>query len=202
MNSKRREYPRLNIKMQDSGQIVWVQGLFFTLILAIVMYAQLQLAAWQSASVYLEDALAASNLASALIDIEEYGKTHKILIRDEERAFEIYQEALKANLQLDDSWECTSKELLVGPVEIVDYIIYNVDGEAVETVRVGKDGQVIERRVGTKGSVLSPDGEVIEHTGIYSELRFAVTGFPGMVVEAGKGKLADIVPQGGEEDEN
>lgn len=202
MNLKRREYPRLNIKMQDSGQIVWVQGLFFTLILAIVMYAQLQLAAWRSASVYLEDALAASNLASALIDIEEYGKTHKVLIRDEERVFEIYQEALKANLQLDDSWECTNKELLVGPVEIVDYIIYNVDGEAVETVRVGNDGQVIERRIGTKGSVSSPDGVVIEHTGIYSELRFAVTGFPGMVVEAGKGKLVDIVPQGGEEDEN
>lgn len=202
MNLKRQECPQRSIRGKDSGQVEWICGLFWVLILAIVMYTRLQIAAWQSTAVYLEDALAASNLASALIDLEEYGKTHKVLIRDEQRAFEVYRDALKVNLQLDEEWNCANQELLMGPVEIIAYIIYNVDGDVVEIVQMNHDGQMVERRTAIKGSVTAPNGVVVEHTGVYSELKFAVSGFPGMVVNAQMGKLADIVPQGGEEDEN
>lgn len=201
MNSKKQEYLLQNIRKRDSGQVEWVGGLFFLLILAILMYTQLQLAAWSCASVYLEDALAASNLASALIDIEEYGKTEKVLIRDEQRAFEIYKEAVRTNLGLDTKWQCENQNLIAGPVEIVDYIIYNVDGNLVEIVRLEEDGEVVERKADTKGKVVAPDGTLVEHTGIYSALSFHVTGFPGMVIRAQKGKLVDIVGEKGEEDE-
>lgn len=202
MNSKRYVCLRQSIKDKDSGQVEWTFGLFWVLILAIVMYTNLQLASWQSASMYMEDALAASNLASALIDLEEYGKTHKMIIRDCEKAYEVYCGALKENLSLDESGECGNKELFVGPVEIVDYIVYNVEGNLVEIVQVGNDGKILQKTSGVKGNVTSPDGSVIESTGVYSRLKFAVKGFPGINIEAQKGKLADIVPQGGEENEN
>ncbi len=188
-----------NIDRKDSGQAVWVTGLFWVLLLAIVLHCQLQMAAWHSASVYMEDALAASNLASALIDIEEYGKSHKVIIRDIPMAYAVYREALRTNLQLDGNGYCAGSALFEGPVQVVDYIIYNVDGNVVETVQLDSLGQVVLREKGIKGTVLSPDGNVIEQTGVYSELKFAVTGFPGVEIEACKGKLVDIVPQKGVE---
>ncbi len=193
MNFMKREYLRQSIREKDAGQLEWTGGLFFVLILAILMYTQLQLASWRSTAVYLEDALAASNLASALIDVEEYGKTHKVLIRDEQKAFEIYRDALRVNLGLDEQWICENQNILSGPVDIVDYIIYNVDENIVEIVRVGADGQVLERQSGIKGTVQAPNGSLVENTGVYSELSFAVKGFPKLQIQARKGKLVDIV---------
>lgn len=204
MSLRRREHPRPSIKKmgeKDPGQVEWVTGLFFLLIMVIVMYTQLQLASWRSTAVYLEDALAASNLASALIDVEEYGKTHKVKVSGEQQAFAVFEEAVKTNLGLDEQWECQNKGLITGPVEIVNYMIYNVDEGEVVSVRLGSSGEVLERRTGTLGSVRAPDGSLVEQTGIYSELRFKVKGFPGMEVEAHKGKLVDIVSEKGEEDE-
>ena len=202
MKLKRREFPLQSIRKKDSGQVEWVSGLFFLLVLATVMYTRLQIASWSSTAVYLEDALAASNLASALIDVEEYGRTHKVWISDEQRAFAIYREAVRANLGLDEQWKCMNEGLITGPVEIANYTIYNVDGQQVEVVRMGGEGEVLERRVSALGTVTAPDGSPVEYTGIYSELKFSVYGFPGMLVEARKGKLVDIVSGKGEEDEN
>ncbi len=53
----------------ESGQVSWVLGLFLILFLAILLYMQLQLAMYKASARYLEDALALSNLASAVIDI-------------------------------------------------------------------------------------------------------------------------------------
>ncbi len=182
-----------NIKQKDSGQVEWVTGLFFLLILAIVLYTRLQLASWSFTAVYMEDALAASNLASAIIDLEEYGKTQKVRVQDEQEALAVYKDAIKANLGLDEQWKCRNEGLITGPVEIVNYTIYNVDGKQIESIRMGIDGEVLERRVGNVGMVSAPDGTPVEYTGIYSEIKFSVKGFPGMTVKAQKGKLVDIV---------
>lgn len=191
-----------NIKRKDSGQVEWVTGLFFLLILAIVLFTRLQLASWSSTAVYMEDALAASNLASAVIDLEEYGRTHTVLIKDEQEAFAVYKDAIKVNLGLDEQWKCRNEGLITGPVEIVNYTIYNVNGKQVESIRMGGDGEILERDVNTIGAVSAPDGSPVEYTGIYSEISFSVRGFPGMTVEAQKGKLVDIVGVEGVMNEN
>ena len=189
----RQGYLLQNIKKKDAGQVEWTGGLFFVLILAILMYTQLQLTAWQSTSAYIGDALAASNLASALIDVEEYGKTHKVLIKDAQEAYEIYRETIKTNLGLNEQWICENQGIISGPVEIADYIIYNVDEGIVEMIRIGGDGQVLERKSDIKGKVWAPDGSFVENTGVYSELSFEVKGVPNMQIRAHKGKLIDIV---------
>ena len=60
---------RQETEKAESGQVSWVLGLFLILFLAILLYMQLQLAMYKASARYLEDALALSNLASAVIDI-------------------------------------------------------------------------------------------------------------------------------------
>lgn len=190
---RKKESPPQNIKGKDSGQIEWVVGMFSVLLLGILMYTQIQLAAWEATADYLEDTLAASNLAAALIDVEEYGKSHKTFIRDVSAAFDIYRDAVRENLQLNESWECDNQTLISGPVEIVDFVIYNVDGNHVEAIRVDGDGQMLEQWSGERGILRAPNGVLVEYTGIYSEIQFQVRGILGICVDAHKGKLVDIV---------
>lgn len=197
MNLRKDVCQRQNTDGKDRGQVEWVAGLFFLLMLGILMYTQLQLAEWRAASDYLEDTLAAANLASALIDVEEYGRTHKVIIADASEAYRIYLDAVKDNLGLNEEWECANRDLIAGPVEIADYIVYNVKGERVDAVRVGADGQKTQILSGVKGMMKAPNGVVVEHTGVYSEIRFLVKGFPGMTIQAHKGKLVDIVAKEG-----
>ena len=72
--------------------------LFFT---ATVAFA-LQIRQYISLKTYTEDALAASNLASAVIDIQEYGVNHNLIIKDRAHADSIYHDALKLNMGLND----------------------------------------------------------------------------------------------------
>ncbi len=174
------------------GKAEWACGLFFLLFLAILLCAQLQMSIYRSSSMYLEDALAASNLASAVIDIQEYGISHTIQIEDPWRAYLLYLEAVRGNLNLDENWECANKSLIAGKVTVDEYIIYNVKGERVLVFYVNGDGEIRQEEY-SLGEVRAPDGSEIENTSIYSEITFPVEGFLGVAVEAHKGKLVDIV---------
>lgn len=192
---RREEFPLQNIKAKDRGQVEWAMGMYVVIVLGIMMYTQLQLAAWDATADYLEDALAASNLAAALIDVEEYGKSHRAFIGDASFVFDIYRDAVRENLQLNQSWECANQTLISGPVEITDFVIYNVDGDHVEATRLNVAGQVLEQWSGESGILKAPNGVSVEHTGIYSEIQFQVRGFLGICVDAHKGKLVDIVSE-------
>ncbi len=200
MAFRRKGFRRQSIRRRDDGQVEGVLGMFLLLILCVLVCAQLQMASWRAASLYLEDALAASNLASALIDVEEYGKTHRVMIKDAPAAYAVYCNAVRENLQLDENWLCGNKSTISGPVEIADYVIYNVKGDRVTASRVGRQGAVTEEWSGARGAVKAPDGTVVECTGIYSEIAFPVKSFFGLTVQAHKGKLADIWTEKEEED--
>lgn len=81
MKFMKKEY--LQRKTREQGQVSWVLGLFLILFLAILLCMQLQVALYRESAMYMEDALALSNLASGIvIDIEEYRLTQKVLITD------------------------------------------------------------------------------------------------------------------------
>lgn len=174
------------------GQAEWMVGLFFTLFLTILLYVQLQIEAYRSASLYLEDALAASNLASAVIDMEAYGISHELKIEDPWESYMLYKNALKENLGLDDSWESHNQALISGRVEVETYMIYQVKGEEITFYRIDADGRM-ETGTGQLGDLAAPNGVLIESTGVYSEVSFPIKGFLGVTVQAHKGKLADVV---------
>lgn len=195
-------YPRPKIKCRKnvigfgrcSGSIEWAAGLFFLLFLAILLCAEMQLELYQTTSLYLEDALAASNLASAVIDLEEYGISHKVRITDAREAYKRYTDAVRTNLQLNENWECVNTALISGKVKVADYIIYNVEKDKILITSVTENGQV-RMGVGMPGRVQAPNGVPVEKTGIYSEITYPVKGIFGISVEAHKGKLVDIVAE-------
>lgn len=176
---------------RECGLVQWVWGYFFLLFFAVLLCGSLQIAVYRASASYLEDALAASALASAVIDVEEYGRTHHILVENPYKAYERFCAAVKGNLQLDDNWECENKGLISGTVKVERYTIYNVQ-DVLITVYETEPGGGIREWQGVLGNVTAPDGTVIYETSIYSEITFPIESF-GFVTEAHMGQLVDIV---------
>lgn len=200
MNWKNRECPQQKIRKllsgklhkTDAGKVEWVTGLFFFLLLTVLLCMQLETSLYQTAGSYMEDALAASNLASAVIDVEEYGISHKVLIEDGPQAYERYCQAIEGNLKLDADWESEDSAIIAGKVTVENYTIYNVSEGQVAVWGICKDGSVFTM-LGSLGSICAPNGKLIENTSVYSEISFPVQGLFGILVQAHKGKLVDIV---------
>lgn len=180
------------MKKKREGQIATFFSMFMVIFSVLIIGYQLQLQQFRATKTVTEDALAASNLASAVIDIEEYGSNHNIIIKQTDRAFQLYKDSLKVNLKLTGEWECENKALISGQVEIVDYIIYNVQGEDIEVFRYGKSPGQSMFPSGL-GSVSAPNGQLIESTSIYSKITFPVEAIFDVNVMVMKDKLVDIV---------
>jgi len=176
---------------KNAGQVGWTVGVFSLLVLSVFLCVLLQLELYRTTSLYLEDALAASNLASALVDLKEYGMSHKILIGDPNLAYERYQWAVKGNLNLSDNWEGQTGGVVQGIIHIVDYTVYNVDGSDVTIFHYDENGLLTSWKE-PLGSVAAPNGVMIESTSVYSEIAFTVKGLMGLEVQAQKGNLVDI----------
>lgn len=181
-----------NMYQKNSGQIEILMGMWAFFVVALVMLFCLKISHFMIAGAYVEDALAASNLASALIDIEEYGKSYDIYIKDPEEAFEVYKEALSVNLQLDAEGKTAQRALLEGPVRILSYIVYNVrDGQVEILSRSGPDG-AWDAECGRAGEVFTPDGICVETTSVYSKVEFSVKGIGQQYITVQKEKSVDI----------
>ncbi len=168
-------------------------SMFLFLTVLIVAVFQFKVYTLMTAGAYVEDALAASNLASALIDVREYGRSHRIRIEDTQEAFRVYRDALHCNLALDGEGYSSREELLTGRVWIREYIVYNVlDGE-VRIDAYDGEGNCLRQETAPPGSVWTPDGILVEHTTVYSRVGFQVMGLMGQRLDAEKQKSVDIV---------
>lgn len=195
MNLRKRGFPQLSIeelRSREWGQVNWSYGMFMILFFTIYLFASLKTERIRAASAYLEDALTASNLASAVVDIEEFGISNTIRIIDTQEAYARYLEAVKGNLNLRGDWTGAEDGIVSGKVRVVKYIIYNVTDSMVETVVFDENGK-IEVGQQSPGDVRAPDGTRIESTSVYSEIAFGVELFPGICYEAHKGELVDVV---------
>lgn len=195
MRLRKSGYPLQNTELigkKEEGQIGWSLGLFSMLYLSILLFALLALEQFRLSSQYLEDALAASNLASAIVDLEEYGISHTLRLIQKEDAYGKFEEAVRGNLNLDRDWNCANRRLISGKVSCERYILYNVSGSGVEIWERSRDG-AWSLSSGRLGELTAPNGVKVENTGIYSEISFPVKTLSDTVVYARKGKLVDIV---------
>lgn len=176
-----------------TGKVEIFVGMYMVVFLLILLSVQLQMRIFMATSTYMEDALAASNLASAVIDVREYGMTHIVKIASPDDAFELYCEALKQNLSLNDEWESGKKDLIYGQVEILKYEIYNVEKNNITIYSYGTEGEYVRALPNGLGSVYTPDGVLVESTSVYSKIRFPVKGILGIEIDAKKDKTVDIV---------
>lgn len=177
---------------RHKGQVGIFAALFFILFALVVIASVLQIYTYHIIKEDTEDALAASNLASAIIDIEEYGISHNVVIANPENAFSIYKDALKVNMSLDENLNCVNNSSISGKITIVEYIIYNVRGSNVEVYCFGENSYSYTA-IGGLGTVTAPNGQVIESTSIYSKISFKVKGIFNIYTEAKKEKLVDVV---------
>lgn len=180
------------LKIKQSGQVGIAVGLFSVFVVVLVIFVCLKISQFMITGAYVEDALAASNLASALIDIEEYGRSRSIRIAKPQAAYELYKEALAVNLQLDEDGRSFQRELLEGPVTVKSYIIYNVQGSQVEIVVFTDTGNMQAPVYGEAGQVYTPDGVLVETTSVYSKVAFGVKGLGQQMIRAEKEKSVDI----------
>jgi len=193
---KRYECQRLRInsvwKRTSRGQVEILLGMFGFLLVLFVMLFGLKVAQFMITGAYVEDALAASNLASALIDVEQYGRDNTIRVKDPRHAFEIYREALFINLQLDEEGNSFQRELLQGPVRILSYIVYNVRQEGVDMYSFDGEGHLIDTRTELPDAIYTPDHVLVETTTIYSQVEFIVQGMGEQYITVRKEKSVDI----------
>ena len=188
---------KAKIEQAHSGQVDIIMGMFALFLVVIALYAGLKVSHFMITGAYVEDALTASNLASALIDVEEYGRNRVIRIADPRLAYQIYKEALSVNLQLDEEGRSFQRELLEGPVKVLAYIVYNVEGNQVKAYAFTEEGSLEETAPGQVGWVFTPDGVQVETTTVYSRVRFGVKGLGQQYIQAEKEKSVDIVSYAG-----
>lgn len=173
------------------GLVSWSVSLFVFVVMFLLIMCSLQLQEYDAVKIFTEDALAASNLASAVIDLEEYGINHNIVIKNPDAAYEIYRDAMKINMKLDNAWE-SSNETISGLVEVLDYIVYNVRDTDIDVYSYGINPYHMHFADGV-GNVAAPNGELIESTSIYSRITFPVNGILGVQTVSIKDELVDIV---------
>jgi len=195
---RKRKFPQQNINRvgmvrmkREAGQVNWMIGLFVVLFTGLLLVASVQLEHFYTIALYTEDALAASNLASALIDLEEYGVSHKIIIDKPSESYVCYQWALRENLNLNEAWCGPEGSIISGPVTVENYTVYNVDGETVWVSRFGSEGERSWKE--NVGNAKAPNGMHIENTSVYSEICFEIVVVPGISLQVRKGKLVDVV---------
>lgn len=188
----RRKTSRKRWVQKHAGNVDIVSGMMFFCILVLTIFFGFRMTGYMVTAAGVEDALAASNLASAVVDVEEYGKTHRIRIADGERAFQMYRDALKSNMKLDEELYTTNNEFVLGQVEIKEYIVYNVYGEEVEVQAFDGNGALTFATSGRKGDIFTPDRICVENTTIYSRIGFQVPGLAGHTIAGEKEKSIDI----------
>ena len=167
-----------------------VFGLFSLMFVLVLMVSVLKIAAYKAASDRLEDSLAASGLAASLIDIRQYGTDHSIIISDMEDAFAKYRETLEINLGLTNG-VASGSSYIEGPVSIDVFRIYNVSGPLVTETAVSDEG-VRQISEGVLGEMKAPNGQIVEKTGIYSEISFLLKSSLGKNIRAHKSKLTFV----------
>ncbi|MBU9725266.1 hypothetical protein [Diplocloster modestus] len=142
---------------------------------------------------YVQDGLAASNLAAAIIDLAEFGISHEILISDEVQAYEEFRTALRENLRLDEHEVALENSLLKGQIRIEDFIIYNVENHLIYQMGRKNGAWLAKNCLGIQGNVRTPDGTLIESTTIYSRICFPIQGWKDQAREVTVQKSVDVV---------
>lgn len=185
---------KCQLRKIDQGQILGMSvGLMLCIYLAIFMMAQTMWQRMSISSTYLEDALACSNMAGALINLKEYGFSGDLVLISPEEVREQFMTALRVNLNLDESYVSRNHNLISGKVDIDSLILYNVTSTRVFIYTWGETG--FSGTEGVVGQVYAPNGQSVEKTGIYSEISYDVLGIFGEVYRAHKSKLVDVVAE-------
>ena len=185
--------PRLLSINRSEGQAEYVLGMYALIFVMILSLVTLQIMQYKADSDIAEDALAASALAALDVDPYRYGVDHKLVISDPVHAFEIFQSALRGNMELDADYRPVSQNTsyVSGEVTIEDFRIYLVDADEVTEYHVSDNGLDVIK--GLYGEMITPGGQVVRSAGCYAAVSFDTEGFLGVNIRAYKHAYAEMV---------
>ena len=161
---------------KDKGAVEYSMSLMLIAVSVLMMLFCFRIRSARVEKMYVEDALVSANLAAAVIDTDVYGETEKLIITDELRAYERFQNALKTNLNLDDDYTPRNTFFMENAVKVLEFHIYNVDEYTVTHIVFDEYGSKRTEVMGLSGAA-TPDGTDVESTTIYSKIEFDVKGF-------------------------
>ncbi|MCR4792833.1 MAG: hypothetical protein K5871_08780 [Lachnospiraceae bacterium] len=199
MRSENSEHQRQNTEARikglrkSEGKAEYVLGMYSLILVMVLALASIQIMQYKADSDIAEDALAASCLAALDADPYRYGLNHKLVINDPVSARGIFENALRKNMNLDDSYRPLSggNGYVSGNVTIEDFRIYLIDGDEV-TEYVVTDYAVTENK-GTYGIMQTPSGSIVRSAGAYARVSFDTEGFLGVRVRACKEAYAEML---------
>lgn len=140
-----------------------------------------------------EDALVSSTLAGAVVNIEEYGRTRSIIIDDYSKCYQDFKNSLDVNLKLDSGNNSSYTSFFASPIEVTDFIIYNVNQDTGKIqIMQGTGSMLAVTYEANLGTVSAPDGTLIENTSIYSKIKFDVRFSNNHIIHADKDCCVDV----------
>lgn len=176
---------------KDKGLIEYSLSLIFLMICIFVVLLVFSYRRSIVEKYFVEDALAASTLAAAIVDTDIYGETEDLIISDTDGAYLAFKQTLKTNLGLDDSYMPTNTTFMESSVDILEFRVYNVkDGLVTETLYDAHGNKQIQV-IGS--GALTPNNKVVESTTVYSKIEFDVKGYMDHVQRQTMEYCADVV---------
>lgn len=176
---------------KDRGIIEYSLSLIFLMICVLVILLTFSFRRSIIERSYLEDGLAASTLAAAIIDTDVYGESEELIISDTDRAYLTFKQTLKTNLGLDDSFMPISEAFMESQVNVLEFRIYNVKEGLVTETLYDEHGN---KQVQVLGAVtMTPNNKAIESTTVYSKIEFDVKGYMNQVQRETMEYCADVV---------
>ena len=160
---------------KDKGAVEYSMSMMLIAVSVLMMLFCFRIRSARVEKMYVEDALVSANLAAAVIDTDVYGETEKLIITDELRAYERFQNALKTNLNLDDDYTPRNTFLMENAVKVLEFHIYNVDEYTVTHIVFDEYGSKRTEVMGLSGAA-TPDGTDVESTTIYIKFNLAING--------------------------
>ena len=192
MRSKNSEHQPRSIN-REKGQAEYVLGMYALIFVMVLALASLQIMQYKADSDITEDALAASALAALDIDPYRYGLDHKLVINDPDHCLDIFKNALKGNMNLDNLYRPidSNESYISGEVTIEDFRIYLVDADKVTEYKITEYGT--DRTEGMYGEMKTPGGQIVKSAGCYAAISYDTEGFLGIKANAYKDAYAEMI---------
>lgn len=194
----------------------WVLLYFFIAVFLLLIFFQHNLHI--STKYVVEDGLAAAALAGEVADLDIYSQYQELVITDLDYAREVFEDSLKAALELDDEGYPKGESVYFVesvPVQIMELSVYNVSGGQVyKTNLLTEAGQLQYETVGglafddryiAQGPLLDDSGayrcavtmldgeeKLIRNTSLYARIRFGIPGYNGADMMLEKDIMTDI----------
>lgn len=164
---------------KDNGGVSMPINLLFVFLFIVILfwiiidYQRLQYLSNQITDVLTDAMLGAGTLTED--DAYLLGLEDKIMLTNPKENYSTFQEILKKELDLTNTYEYTRNEMIRGKVNIEEFIVYNVDGPDVyQYTFYDLENYTLTEYPHGQGVVTAPNGMPVINTSLYTEISFNV----------------------------